>query len=1584
MSQRTPARIPSSGGAALAMRSIEPRRLVVLGRERPFFGARLSSILLSSFLFSSILLSTPARSSPVVLSEIVASNDGGLRDADREASDWVELLAVESVDLDGWFLTDDPANLTRWRIPRIELVSGERLVVFASGKNRTDPAEELHTDFQLDADGEFLAIVEPDGMTIADAWSPTFPSQRTDVSFGVGESGGVDRPLLEVGATCRWIVPTSDAQSPAWVDFEFDDGGWNEGTTGLGYDRSGGALPDPDERVNLALAGTPEQSSDFAGSFGAERGNDGDFGNFTATASGDDDPWWRVDLGVAQPIALVVVHNRGDGCCQSRLRDITVEILDEDASIVFETDLLNAENILGGRTLDGPGELVVDVIERVGVPVEGRFVRVRRTPDPDLSGTDGAGNADEPNVLSIGEVEVYAGGSALGGLIATDVGDSMDSVSPSLFVRVPFDVVEPFAPGSTPVLLMRHDDGFVAYVDGVEVARRSAPGAPGTMPRWDDIATEMSAAPTVATAIDLTGAEDLFAPGIHVLAVHLLNVSADDPDAFVEPELVERRPAIGELGFFTRPTPGEPNGAPDFSGWVEDPVVDVGRGFYDAPIRVELSTATDDATILYTLGGSLPSANRGIEVDGTIEITETTVLRAVALRDGLAPSRVVTHSYIFVADVRSQPAMERSITGHAVYGPLLEDALLALPSVSVATVPSIPTSTEALASVELIFPDGTAGFHIDAGIKRVGGHSLGAYPKNNMRLYFRRQYGLSKLRYPLFAGTIYEDGARESFDRLTLRSGSHDSVFYLGDGQQPPSNAQYLRNRFMNDLQYEMGRPSLNGRFAHLYVNGRYHGQYQLLERPAPGHMADEMGGDKDDFEAVNRNSPVGGAAPAWSRIRAIRGDYDEVLRYVDTPNLVDYMLLNYWAGNAWDWRPAQNWMAGGPSDPDRGGYKFYCWDSDIVLRNLTDNNLGIGGPDNLFADLLRHEDFRVLVADRIHALFSDGGVLTPSRLREIYARRVDEIHLSIVAETARWQWRSSWTRDNQWERELDRLMESFFPRRTDVTLAQFASRRWPSSLEVPAFSRASSVVEPGASVALRAQFGEIWYTLDGTDPRAPGGVPAAGAQLAGVEAGAAERVLDAGAMASAFVPTDDTLGTRWTANEFDDATWTVGTTGVGFDRGDDFDQFIGLDVEEAMYQVATGVYVRVPFQLDSTKDLESKVISLLVRYDDGFIAYLNGERVASANAPDEPSADSAATATHADSAAVLFERFDISSFWSLLRRGDNLLAIHGLNRTTNSGDALVVPVIELADASGGGLTIERTTALTARIRSGDQWSPPEEAIYAIDASELRVTELQYHPAAPLGDSPFSDDDFEFLEITNVGGRTLSISGLSLQGGVELEFGYGGEVDDLPPGASVVVVSDLGAFRSRYGDEAASFVAGEYDGRLDNSGDEIHLTDALGETLVEFRFEDEWWPDSDGLGPSLEIRDARADPTRWNEADAWQVSTEVLGSPGRHDLGDGGGGLQRIGDINQDGELDISDPIGLLGFLFLGSRSTLPCAGDVTSPANRRVLDGNGDDAVNLSDAVFVLEYLFRGGPSPPGGTECVPVNGCDSVCVAP
>ncbi|HLU48922.1 MAG TPA: hypothetical protein VK116_12595, partial [Planctomycetota bacterium] len=101
----------------------------------------------------------------------------------------------------------------------------------------------------------------------------------------------------------------------------------------------------------------------------------------------------------------------------------------------------------------------------------------------------------------------------------------------------------------------------------------------------------------------------------------------------------------------------------------------------------------------------------------------------------------------------------------------------------------------------------------------------------------------------------------------------------------------------------------------------------------------------------------------------------------------------------------------------------------------------------------------------------------------------------------------------------------------------------------------------------------------------------------------------------------------------------------------------------------------------------------------------------------------------------------------------------------------------------------------------------------------------------------------------------------------------------------------------------------------------------------------------------------------------------------------GTGGLQRAADCNQDGNLDISDGVCLLGHLFLGNPSTLPCEGGTTNdPGNLALLDSDGNGGIQLTDAIAIFSFLFQGGAVPticvdPLCAECIPIEGCPSVC---
>ena len=121
----------------------------------------------------------------VVISEFMADNKKTIHDEDGDSSDWIELFnpTASDVNLVDWALTADPKNLMEWRFPNITLAANSYLLLFASGKDRTNVTGRLHTNFQLSPGGEFLALVDPT-TNIVSSFTPVYPPQQTDVSYG--------------------------------------------------------------------------------------------------------------------------------------------------------------------------------------------------------------------------------------------------------------------------------------------------------------------------------------------------------------------------------------------------------------------------------------------------------------------------------------------------------------------------------------------------------------------------------------------------------------------------------------------------------------------------------------------------------------------------------------------------------------------------------------------------------------------------------------------------------------------------------------------------------------------------------------------------------------------------------------------------------------------------------------------------------------------------------------------------------------------------------------------------------------------------------------------------------------------------------------------------------------------------------------------------------------------------------------------------------------------------------------------------------------------------------------------------------
>ncbi|GAG22722.1 unnamed protein product, partial [marine sediment metagenome] len=246
----------------------------------------------------------------------------------------------------------------------------------------------------------------------------------------------------------------------------------------------------------------------------------------------------------------------------------------------------------------------------------------------------------------------------------------------------------------------------------------------------------------------------------------------------------------------------------------------------------------------------------------------------------------------------------------------------------------------------------------------------------------------------------------------------------------------------------------------------------------------------------------------------------------------------------------------------------------------------------------------------------------------------------------------------------------------------------------------------------------------------------------------------------------------------------------------------ISLDLADRMYRINNTCYIRIPFTFDGSLD-DFDFMTLKIRYDDGFVAYLNGIEVARRNFTGTPTWNSSANASRSDS--VSFENIDIPAFLSALRQGDNILAIHGLNVSMTSSDFLISAELVAGQRSGptGGsdispsairywepITLNRSVHVKARVLSGGTWSALNEATFAVGPVEdnLRITEIMYHP---------QDPNEEYIELKNIGAETINLNLTKFTNGIDFTFPN----LELATNEYVVVVQDRDAFDDRYGQD---------------------------------------------------------------------------------------------------------------------------------------------------------------------------------------
>ncbi len=736
--------------------------------------------------------------------------------------------------------------------------------------------------------------------------------------------------------------------------------------------------------------------------------------------------------------------------------------------------------------------------------------------------------------------------------IHLDVG-AMRNNNPSVYVRVPFEVSDP-ARFDQLVLRMQYDDGFVAYLNGQELTRANAP----TSTAWNSRATlSHEAVLGQFEDFDVSAAVGALAAGTNVLAFQGLNERVNSSDLLILPELVGidvGAPRADQVMFFTSPTPGAGN-VSGIDGFVADTTFTVDRGFYSNAFDVVIATDTVGAQIYYTLDGRDPTPATGTLYTNAVSIGATTVLRARAVKAGHVPSDADTQTYIFVDDVVTQSpngeppgpgwpgspvkgqrfdyGMDTNVTQDARYAGLIDDALLAIPSVSLVTdlanlfdpATGIYVNArmegedwERETSVELINPDGTDGFQINAGLRIRGNMSTSPdNPKHSLRLFFRTEYGDNTLEYALFG-----DEGVDAFRKIDLRTAQNTS-WNLTRGDE----CTFVREVFSRDLQGEMGEPYTRSRYYHVYLNGHYWGLYQTQERADAHYGESYLGGDDDDYDVMKVQMGPGVVATdgngdayreLWQAAAngfAADADYcavqgldaagvrDPAQRVLlDVDNLVDYMIAVYYVGDRdgpisaiGKNRIANNYYAIF-NRAGEDGFQFFRHDAENTLLDVNEDRTGPWEDPNLALEsqfspqwlhqrLCANTNYVRRFGDRVQRHCFNGGLLTEEVCQARFAARVAEVELAIIAESARWgdaRIEPPRTKDDDWLPELAAVTNDYFPYRREILLEQLLAQGWYPAVDAPVFSRHGGSFGAGFTLGMSGT-NEVYYTLDGSDP---------------------------------------------------------------------------------------------------------------------------------------------------------------------------------------------------------------------------------------------------------------------------------------------------------------------------------------------------------------------------------------------------------------------------------------------------------------------------------------------------------------------
>ncbi|MBI1839549.1 MAG: lamin tail domain-containing protein [Verrucomicrobia bacterium] len=934
--------------------------------------------------------------------------------------------------------------------------------------------------------------------------------------------------------------------------------------------------------ANWAFGAAVRASGPIEAALPKESLTDGDPATFSRNLNPDPAFAYLIRMTQAVAFTRIELFNRNDGCCPERLSNYRVSLHSDNAGNPGAPNWSAEVRVDNSNSGPGGVDVITPDLDPGGL-FEGQWIQVQNL------------DSGAARYLQVAEVRAFGFGGSSGyrSLIRRDITAEMKGVNSSAWLRVPFNASNT-ASFDRATLRIKYDDGFVAYLNGTEIARANTPAG---RPAYNATATASHFSPA---AQEFAVPPAIIHDGANILAVHGLNTLANDRDFLLAPELIAHTSRSGPYGFLLTPTPGSINNSNNVAGFVDDPRVSVQRGFFDAPMDIVITSPTPGATLVYTTNSATPTPTIGValapadansSVTTTVRVATTTVLRTAAFKTGLQPSKVDTHTYLFLSNVVRQPknppgfpadwngtaadyAMDPRVVTNAAYAGEIVNDLRSIPTLSIVTAPgdlfgspsgiytfseNTGVAWERAASAEWIQPNGSTAFQVNCGLRiwGTGWRPHSASLKHALQLKFKSEYGSSMLNYPLFSDTFVN-----RFDNLVLRAQGSRS---WNDFRQPDiEQTQYIHDAWARDTCRDMGRTDGHATFVHLYLNGLYWGLYNPVEKTDETFSAEHFGGAKEDYDVLNRRGDVTaevGDLTAWNQMMTIVNaglstpeQYALLLQYLDVDDFIDYMMLNQYATNhdGPNATIANNMRATRRRAPG-GLFRFFVWDMEYTFWYPREHNLNFDldqSPARIFQKLRANPEFRLRFADHAQRHLFNNGALTPAVAAARWQARANEIYGAVVGESARWgdvrRPAQPYTRNVEWTAELNRLLNDYFPVRTGVYLDQLSAGGLFPKASAPSFSQQGGDIIPGFNLAIDAPRGVVYFTTNGLDPRLPGGA----ASPSATRYAPSTWLVATGDLARVYVPSNNALGGRWRGDGplFDDSAWAQSSSGAGFD----------------------------------------------------------------------------------------------------------------------------------------------------------------------------------------------------------------------------------------------------------------------------------------------------------------------------------------------------------------------------------------------------------------------------------------------------